>query len=126
MMILPETPRFHIKKGKHEAAAKALARLRRLPVDHPGLIEELSEVRANRELHTIPSCLHNSTFNPTVPEHQAKLTESSDEYEMAVGKGTYADCFKGTVGKRLMTGCFLQALQQLSGESRASRYGQRV
>lgn len=62
MMILPETPRFHIKKGKHEAAAKALARLRRLPVDHPGLIEELAEVRANRKLNTIPSCLHNSTL----------------------------------------------------------------
>ena len=85
MIMLPETPRWNIKKGKYEAAAKALSRLRRLPVDHPGLVEELAEVRANHE------------------------------FEMRVGKGTYADCFKGTVGKRLLTGCLLQALQQLSG-----------
>jgi MFS transporter, SP family, sugar:H+ symporter len=85
MCLLPETPRFLIKQGKHEKAARALARLRRLPVDHPHLVDELAEVRANHD------------------------------FEMSVGKGTYADCFKGTVGKRLMTGCLLQALQQLSG-----------
>ncbi|KPI38056.1 putative glucose transporter rco-3 [Cyphellophora attinorum] len=87
LLFLPDTPRFHIKKGRHEAAAKALARIRRLPVDHPGLVEELAEVRANHD------------------------------FEMSLGKGTYADCFKGTVGKRLMTGCALQALQQLSGRA---------
>ncbi|ETN45120.1 uncharacterized protein HMPREF1541_09997 [Cyphellophora europaea CBS 101466] len=93
MLILPETPRFNIKKGKYEAAAKSLARLRRLPIDHPALVEELAEVRANHE------------------------------YEMSVGKGTYLDCTKGTVGKRLMTGCLLQALQQLSGVNFIFYYG---
>lgn len=36
-------------------------------------------------------------------------------YEMSLGKATYLDCFKGTLGKRLITGCCLQALQQLTG-----------
>ena len=85
MLILPETPRFCIKQGKNEKAAKALSRLRRLDVDHPALIEELSEIHANHE------------------------------YELSIGKATYLDCFKGTLGKRLMTGCFLQSLQQLTG-----------
>ena len=93
MLILPETPRFCIKKGQYEKAAKSLSRLRRLPVDHPGLVEELAEVRANHE------------------------------YEVRMGKGTYADCFKGTVGKRLLTGCALQALQQLSGVNFIFYYG---
>lgn len=87
MLILPETPRFHIKKGKNDKAAKALSRLRRLDVDHPALIEELSEVQANHE------------------------------YELSLGKASYIDCFRGTLGKRLMTGCLLQALQQLTGVS---------
>jgi hypothetical protein len=34
---------------------------------------------------------------------------------MSLGKSTYIDCFKGTVGKRLLTGCLLQSLQQLTG-----------
>ncbi len=91
MLILPETPRFHIKKGHNEKAAKALSRLRRLDVDHPALVEELFEVQANHE------------------------------YELSVGKASYIDCFKGNLGKRLMTGCLLQSLQQLTGVSFSSQ-----
>lgn len=85
LIFLPETPRFLIKQDKYEQAAKSLGKLRRLPVDHPSLLEELQEVQAN---------------------HQ---------YEMSVAKATYLDCVKGTIGQRLLTGCLVQALQQLSG-----------
>jgi MFS family permease len=85
MLILPETPRMYIKRGKPEAAAKALATLRRLDVDHPALVEELGEIAANHE------------------------------YEMSLGKASYVDCFKGNVGVRLLTGCLIQSLQQLTG-----------
>lgn len=70
---------------KYDQAAKSLGKLRRLPVDHPAVVEELSEVQANHL------------------------------YEMSLGKSTYVECFKGTLGKRLLTGCLLQALQQLTG-----------
>ncbi|KAI4138125.1 MAG: hypothetical protein L6R39_006953 [Caloplaca ligustica] len=93
MLILPETPRYFIKAGKNAKAAKALSRLRRLDVDHPALIEELAEIQANHE------------------------------YELSLGKSTYIECFKGTVGKRLMTGCFLQSLQQLTGVNFIFYYG---
>ena len=85
MLILPETPRFLIKRGKPEMAAKSLSRLRRLDVSHPSLIEELAEIEANHL------------------------------YELSLGKATYLDTVKGTLGKRLATGCLLQALQQLTG-----------
>lgn len=85
MFILPETPRFLIKQDKSEAAAASLAKIRRLPADHPAVIEELSEIQAN----------HN--------------------YELSLGKSSYLDIVKGTIGKRLATGCALQALQQLTG-----------
>ena len=93
MLVLPETPRYHIKRGRNEKAAKALARLRRLDIDHPALVEELSEIQANHE------------------------------YEMSLGSSTYIECFKGTIGKRLATGCLLQGLQQLTGVNFIFYYG---
>jgi len=85
LFFLPETPRYLIKTDCYEEAAKSLAKLRRLPTDHPAIVEELNEIQANHL------------------------------YEMSLGKSTYVECFKGTLGKRLITGCLLQALQQLTG-----------
>ncbi|KAI9840555.1 MAG: High-affinity glucose transporter rgt2 [Sclerophora amabilis] len=93
MLILPETPRYLIKMGKPERAARSLSKLRRLDVTHPALIEELAEVTANHE------------------------------YEMSLGKASYIDCCRGTLGKRLATGCGLQALQQLTGVNFIFYYG---
>jgi len=93
LLFLPETPRYLIKMDKYEAAAKSLGKLRRLPIDHPAVIEELNEVQANHM------------------------------YEMSLGKSTYMDCVKGTLGKRLLTGCLLQSLQQLTGVNFIFYYG---
>ncbi|KAF2680222.1 general substrate transporter [Lentithecium fluviatile CBS 122367] len=93
LIFLPETPRYLIKRDQYDKAAKSLAKLRRLPVDHPAVLEELNEVQANHL------------------------------YEMSLGKSTYSDCFKGTLGKRLLTGCLLQALQQLTGVNFIFYYG---
>lgn len=93
MLVLPETPRFLIKKGNQEAAAKSLSRLRRLPVDHPALVEELAEIQANHE------------------------------YEMSINQAGYIDCFKPPIRKRQLTGIALQALQQLTGVNFIFYYG---
>ncbi|PSN59837.1 glucose transporter-like protein [Corynespora cassiicola Philippines] len=93
LFFLPETPRYLIKMDRYDEAARSLAKLRRLPTDHPAIIEELNEVQANHL------------------------------YEMSLGKSTYADCFKGTLGKRLLTGCLLQSLQQLTGVNFIFYYG---
>ncbi|KAG9596592.1 general substrate transporter, partial [Aureobasidium melanogenum] len=93
LLILPETPRFYIKKGKHAEAARSLSKLRRLSTDHPAVESELAEINANHE------------------------------YELSLGKATYVDCFRGNLGKRLATGCALQALQQLTGVNFIFYYG---
>ena len=93
MLLLPETPRYLIKKGRHDLAAKSLSRLRHLPVDHPALLEELAEVEANHE------------------------------YEMAIGTSSYISCFKAPIRKRLLTGMALQSLQQLTGVNFIFYYG---
>lgn len=93
MLILPESPRWFVKRGRNTEAAHSLHRLRRLPVDHPALVQELNEIVANHE------------------------------YELSLGKATYIDCFKGNLGKRLFTGCSLQGLQQLTGINFIFYYG---
>ncbi|KAI0207013.1 high-affinity glucose transporter RGT2 [Astrocystis sublimbata] len=93
MSLLPDTPRFLIKKGKDEKAAKALGRLRRLPADDPAILAELSEIRANHV------------------------------FELSLGKSSYLDCFRGGMLKRQLTGMGLQALQQLTGINFIFYYG---
>ena len=95
LMVLPETPRYLIKRNLHAAAALSLSRLRRLDITHPALIEELAEIEANHE------------------------------YELSLSPATYRDAFVGSphLGRRLATGCVLQMLQQLSGCNFIFYYG---
>ncbi|KAL5354535.1 hypothetical protein ACLOAV_000624 [Pseudogymnoascus australis] len=87
MIVLPETPRYLIKRGLHAEAAASLSRIRRLDITHPALIDEIAEIEANHA------------------------------YEVSLGPSTYRDVFFGTphLGRRLLTGCGLFMLQQLSG-----------
>jgi SP family sugar:H+ symporter-like MFS transporter len=87
IMILPETPRWLVMKGRHEAAGLSLSRLRRLDITHPALVDELQEIVAN---------------------HQ---------YELSLGNNSYKDLFRGSphLGRRTFTGCAVQILQQLTG-----------
>jgi sugar porter (SP) family MFS transporter len=93
MLILPETPRFLIKQDRHEEAIRALARLRRMDVNDPALVAELAEIQANHE------------------------------FELRLGKASYLEIVKGSLGKRLATGCAVQGLQQLAGVNFIFYYG---
>lgn len=95
LLVLPETPRYLIKRGLKDAAAVSLSRLRRLDRLHPALLEELAEIEANHE------------------------------YELALGPATYKDVIFGTphLGRRTLTGCGLQMLQQLTGVNFIMYYG---
>ena len=57
LFILPESPRYYVKKGKLEAAAKALSKVRGQPLDSDYIQDELAEIIANHEyeLQIIPS-----------------------------------------------------------------------
>ncbi|KAI8624221.1 general substrate transporter [Xylariaceae sp. FL1651] len=95
LLILPETPRYLIKRGDKRAAGLALSRLRRLDITHPALVDELAEIEANHE------------------------------YELSLGSASYRDVFTGSphLGRRILTGCGLQMLQQLTGINFIMYYG---
>ncbi|KAH7156611.1 hypothetical protein EDB81DRAFT_396051 [Dactylonectria macrodidyma] len=87
LLLLPETPRFLVKKGRNEEAGLSLSRLRRLDITHPALVDELQEIVANHR------------------------------YELTLGPDSYKEIFVGSphLGRRTFTGCGLQMLQQLTG-----------
>ncbi|KAF5022670.1 hypothetical protein F66182_5218 [Fusarium sp. NRRL 66182] len=95
ILLLPETPRFLVKKGRNEDAGLSLSRFRRLDMTHPALVSELQEIIANHE------------------------------YELTLGHDTYKDLFIGSpyLGRRTLTGCGLQMLQQLTGINFVMYYG---
>lgn len=95
LIFLPESPRYYVKKDYREKAIKSLARLRRLSVDHPVVLEEYDEIKANHD------------------------------YEMAAGSTGWLDCFAAAnhQRKRIFTGIVIQALQQLTGVNFVFYYG---
>ncbi|KAI0008156.1 hexose transporter [Xylariaceae sp. FL0662B] len=95
LLILPETPRYLVKQGDKHAASLALSRLRRLDITHPALVDELAEIEANHE------------------------------YELALGSESWREVFVGSphLGRRTLTGCLLQMLQQLTGINFIMYYG---
>ncbi|KAL2255075.1 hypothetical protein VTK26DRAFT_4187 [Humicola hyalothermophila] len=96
LFILPESPRFHVMKGKIQAAAKDLSLLRGQPLDSDYIRDELAEIVANHE------------------------------YEMQVIPqtsyiGSWLACFQGSLRKgnsnlrRTLLGAGIQMMQQLTG-----------
>ncbi|KAF2444089.1 high affinity glucose transporter RGT2 [Karstenula rhodostoma CBS 690.94] len=94
--LLPDSPRFFVKKGKLDKAASALARVRGQPVDSEYIQDELAEIIANHE------------------------------YEMSIVPetsylGSWKACFEGKISapssnaRRTTLGIFLQMMQQLTG-----------
>ncbi|KII85851.1 hypothetical protein PLICRDRAFT_44270 [Plicaturopsis crispa FD-325 SS-3] len=96
MLVLPESPRWLIKKGRDAAAAHSVSRLTGLNAADPEIEVELDEIRENLNA------------------------------EIALGESSYLDCFKSGNNKlalRTITGIALQGWQQLTGINFIFYYG---
>jgi sugar porter (SP) family MFS transporter len=96
LALLPESPRFWVKKGKLDKAAHALSRVRGQPIDSEYIQDELAEIIANHE------------------------------YEMSILPqtsylGSWMSCFEGKISspssnaRRTTLGIVMQMMQQLTG-----------
>jgi len=96
LFLLPESPRYFVKRGMLDKAAGVLSRLRGQPVDSEYIQQELAEIVANHEyeLQVIPQ---GSYFN------------------------SWLNCFRGSLWKansnlrRTILGTSLQMMQQWTG-----------
>ncbi|KAH8783982.1 general substrate transporter [Hyaloscypha finlandica] len=104
LFLLPESPRYFVKKGKLDEAARALSNVRGQPIDSEYIQDELAEIIANHE------------------------------YELSVVPQTtyfasWANCFHGGLKspasnlRRTLCGIGLQMMQQLTGINFIFYYG---
>jgi hypothetical protein len=91
LFLLPESPRYYVKKGRLDLAIEALSRVRGQPQESEPLQDELAEIQANYE------------------------------YEQHVGEVSWLGCFTGGILKRnsnirkVFIGTGLQMFQQFTG-----------
>jgi SP family sugar:H+ symporter-like MFS transporter len=96
LLLLPESPRYFVKKGKIERAVEVLARVRGQPRDSEYIQQELAEIVANHE-------------------YEMKVIPQTGYF------GSWANCFKGSLFKsssnlrRTILGTSLQMMQQWTG-----------
>ncbi len=91
LMLLPESPRYYVKKGRLDLAIRALSRVRGQPMESDWLQDELAEIQANFE------------------------------YEQQVGEVSWLGCFSGGLrnrnsnARKVFIGTALQMFQQFTG-----------
>ncbi|OLN96646.1 putative glucose transporter rco-3-like protein 1 [Colletotrichum chlorophyti] len=96
LMLLPDSPRYFVKKGRLDAATDSLARLRGQPKDSEYIQVELAEIVANEE-------------------YERALIPSTTWF------GSWANCFSGSLWKansnlrKTILGTSLQMMQQWTG-----------
>ena len=88
--LLPESPRYYVKRGRAVDAARALSRVRGHPMDDPYVKAELAEIHANYE------------------------------YESKIASHSWKDLLHGGLNpagnfRRVLIGVFLQMFQQWTG-----------
>jgi SP family sugar:H+ symporter-like MFS transporter len=96
IFLLPESPRWLIRRGDMARATRSLERLTGLSASDPELEIEIEDINANLE------------------------------QERQFGESSFIDCFKSSENKirlRTLTGIFIQAWQQLTGVNFIFYYG---
>ncbi|KAK9476952.1 general substrate transporter [Lipomyces japonicus] len=100
IFMLPFSPRWLVKVKRYDEALLTLARLRKLPTDHPIVHEELLQIKAGARFDEL-------TIAEKFPDAKSALQRTYQQYkELIVEKH---------LAKRLFVACFLQFLQQFTG-----------
>jgi MFS transporter, SP family, sugar:H+ symporter len=98
LSVLPDSPRYFVKKGQTDKAIASLVRVRGQPAESEYIQAELAEIQANLE------------------------------YEMSIAQSSWIDCFRGGLHPsgnlyRVLVGTFLQMFQQWTGVNFVFYYG---
>ncbi|CAL9735874.1 high-affinity hexose transporter Hxt7p [Monosporozyma servazzii] len=95
MTFVPESPRFLCEKGRVEEAKHSISMSNKVPIDDPSILAEI------------------------------ELIQTGIDAEREAGSASWGELFstKGKIFQRLLMGCMLQSLQQLTGDNYFFYYG---
>ncbi|KAJ3278938.1 High-affinity glucose transporter rgt2 [Rhizoclosmatium sp. JEL0117] len=83
--FIPESPRWLAEKGLHEQAVQVISKLRGLDVNHHEVVAEMKEI------------------------------QDGVDFDKNLGDSSWAEMFRGSIGKRTIIAIVNQSLQQLTG-----------
>jgi MFS family permease len=99
ILLLPESPRWLVKKGRFEEAHYILHRLADKPMDDPDVVEDLESIKASFEAQ-----------KGAAPFHYRELLEGG----------------KTQTFRRVLLGFFIQSAQQISGINMVATYANTI
>ena len=120
LFLLPESPRWYVKKGRVDAASTALGRIRGQPADSDYVQQELAEIIANHEYETalIPSETYFASwaacFSGSIADPGSNLRRTILGISLQVSEppalGTFADIPDDATTHRQVVGYIKQQL----------------
>ncbi|CEP07802.1 hypothetical protein [Parasitella parasitica] len=113
ILFFPFSPRWLMGKGREEEALRVLSKLRRLPQDHPLVLEEWKDIKTTVE------------FDRQV-ERQMYPEYVEQGRTAMIGLMGYRDLFRKGIFNRLFIGCALMFFQQFTGMNALIYYAPKI
>ncbi|KAI8888190.1 general substrate transporter [Backusella circina FSU 941] len=115
ILFFPFSPRWLMTKDRDAEALAVLAKLRRLPQDHPIVVEEWKEIKATVE------------FDRHVEREQyPQYTDGSSKSKLMISFLGYRDLFRKGTFNRVFIGAALMFFQQFTGVNAIIYYAPKI
>ncbi|RCI05831.1 hypothetical protein CU098_012600 [Rhizopus stolonifer] len=115
IIFFPFSPRWLMGQGRELESLEVISQLRRLPQDHPLVIEEWREIKVSVEFD-----LH--VERELYPEYVDKVKKG----RMMIELMGYRDLFRKGMFNRLAIGCIIMFFQQFSGVNALIYYAPKI
>ncbi|KAI9487854.1 MAG: general substrate transporter [Benjaminiella poitrasii] len=115
IIFFPFSPRWLMGKGREEEALQVISKLRRLPQDHPLVLEEWKDIKATVE------------FDRIVERQQyPQYVDQGGKGRMMIELMGYRDLFRKGIVNRLFIGSAIMFFQQFTGMNAMVYYAPKI
>ncbi|KAI8371962.1 general substrate transporter [Choanephora cucurbitarum] len=115
ILFFPFSPRWLMSKGREEEALQVISKLRRLPQDHPDVVEEWKEIKATVE------------FDRIVERQQyPQYIDQGSKGRLMIELAGYRELFRKGIFNRVVIGSMIMFFQQFTGMNALIYYAPKI